>query len=134
MAESYLCKGEFVHFSNGGAELLQEKWIEIGKKLENQEGLNEIVKTLEIENKKGQGIRAYGIDGSYEDFTSSKPLLRWLDINEILINELKKEGVNSRLFNGIGDRELVKSWIKRLSIISDAISNEHEKALKEYGK
>ena len=111
MAESYLCKGEFIHFTNGGAELLQEKWIEIGNELGNKTGLKEIIETLETENQNGQGIRAYGIDETSEDFLTPEPLLRWYEINKLMLTELKQEGINCRLFRGNGDAELVNTWI-----------------------
>ena len=128
MAESYQCKGELVHFTNGGAELLQENWIEIGKELISEHGVTEILERLEKENLNGQGNRAYGIDETNEDFTTPEPILRWYEINEQLLNEIKRQGLNCRLFQGNGDCELLDNWIKRLTIISDALTNEYEKA------
>jgi len=81
MAESYICHGEVVHFSNGFAELLQNVWIEIGRELNVQTGVEELIKEIEQNNSFGQGNRAMDIVDATHPSTTTLPL-RWLRTDE----------------------------------------------------
>ena len=124
MAETYLCHGEEIHFSNGSVELLQNIWIEIGKKLENQNGVDELVRKIEEHNSYGQGFRAMDIVESHKDFESVIPLIRWYEINEIILTELKSIGGKSRIFTSSPSQEIVKDRIRKINVILKSLNIE----------
>ncbi len=124
MAETYLCHEEELHFSNASVKLLQNVWIEIGKGLQNMKGVEELLRVIKQNNSFGQGNRAMDIVDSHIYFQTVCPLIRWHEINEIILKELNDIGGQSRIFHNKPTIEVIEDRKRKIQILLNSIQIE----------
>lgn len=85
MAESFLCRGEWVHLSNGGAAALFEGWERLAREDAGQPGMANLAAHLHrIVNSSGVGCMAFGMDRQYlpDELTGPAELTALLTVAE----------------------------------------------------
>lgn len=127
MAESYLCQGEYLHFSNGGAHALQKAWLSLGEEMGLKEGWPAFREMILKHNAYGQGCRAYDIDDAHEDYEHAASLHCWLQVNEALIEEIKERGSYARIYEGDIPLSLQREHIQKFRKMSEGIKLELKK-------
>ena len=127
MAESYLCLGEYLHFSNGGGHALQKAWLSLGEELELTDGWPAFRDLILKYNAYGQGCRAFDIDDAHKEFEEPSSLICWLKTNEALIEEIKEKGSYARIYEGDIPLSLQREHIHKLRKMSEGIKQELKK-------
>ena len=127
MAESYLCQGEYLHFSNGGAHALQKAWLSLGEELRLTDGWLAFRDMILKYNAYGQGCRAFDIDDAHEEFEAASSLICWLKANEALIEEIKEKGSYARIYEGDIPLSLQREHIQKFRKMSEGIKQEIKK-------
>ena len=108
--------------------MLQESWISLCQSMKDEAGADLLVETLTLENQRGDGCCAYGIDGVSKDFKDVAPLILWQKVNQLLIEDLKKFPHHSLMLDWVkDDQEFMDFWIERLEIIDAALGVEVKK-------
>jgi len=119
MSETFYCKGEQVHFSNGGCRELYIAWSACAEELLMAELSIEMLKRVEL----GLGCSADGIDGEYlsDQFWGTSRKKEWLLVMEMLIADIAAIGKISDGMDINWNDDLRKSWLMRLRKIEGVL-------------
>ena len=119
MAETFICNGEEVHFTNSGCHELYITWAKCASIL-NYESLS---KLLQEQSQLGEGCTADGMDSEYlsDKFCSKEIKAQWLEVMELLINDIESGGRISSKMDINWDDELRAYWLEKLEKLHMAL-------------
>ena len=128
MAETYICNGEMVHFSNGACQVLQLTWAKIAEERSDESGMRELSEALNRASEHATGLSAVGIDSEClgEPFSLKRVKLAWLETMRVLIDDIRCCGPISAGMDVTWDSELRESWIARLTKMANCLEAQVE--------
>jgi len=126
MAESYSCKGQWVHFSNSACQTIQFAWAKIADHFIDKPAMNELSESLKEISKYATGGAAVGIDDEYldEPFSRIDVKKAWLKTMSVLIEDIGNGGPVSKDMDVNWDDELRNSWLERLIVMRDCLKDQ----------
>jgi len=122
MAESFMCNGEFVHFSNGGGHEMMKEWSGIAASL----GFRELSNSLEYHTQLGNGCCATGIDEEFLDERFSEPETKkqWIQVMDVFLSRLSDGSAFDGWVGEKFDSDLTESWIHRCRLLRSALASQ----------
>jgi hypothetical protein len=120
MAETFICRGEHVHFTNGGCHQLYLTWTKCAEKLQYLD----LAASLRDRTTLGWGCAADGIDAEYlsDEFGSAERKKQFLHVMDFLLDDIKSHGKIAKNMDVKWDEELRSGWADRLMKLRDALS------------
>ena len=119
MTETFICQGEFVHFTNGGCRELYLAWARCAETLQ----LEDLATTLINQTNLGPGCVADGIDEAYlsDDFSTQATKAQLLAVMERLIAEIQSNGAIAQAMDVRWDAQLQADWVEKLQKLRNAL-------------
>lgn len=122
MAETFICRGVQVHFTNGGCHELYIAWSKCASFL----GYQELAKALDLRANVGRGFAADGVDEEFlsEEFCDEQIKRKWLAVMELLISDIYDCGKISEDMDVNWDQELREYWLSKLAKLRNMLNEQ----------
>lgn len=126
MAESYSCSGRWVYFSSEACQTLQLTWARIADMFPDDPVMHDLSSAFKTISRHPTGVSAAGIDNEFldEPLCNEDVKKAWLNVMNILINDLEANGSIMKEMDVNWDDELRRSWLERLILMRDCLEGQ----------